>query len=145
MWVRLIESTKKAHIVCKASSQSDKCCQKWRGEVRLTPPPIPLMPSCNFFRLRPSRLTVSGPGRRGVESARTDFKFRELAWNLSNTYEILPLLLKFIGEQDSGKIFCQRYNLCRSNPIFDAMFSQILTFLIFFLLINDFFKTKAYS
>ena len=29
--------------------------------------------------------------------------------------------------------------------IFDAMFSQILTFLILFLLINDFFKTIANS
>ena len=31
------------------------------------------------------------------------------------------------------------------NPIFDAMISQVLTFLIFFLLINDFFKTIANS
>ena len=34
---------------------------------------------------------------------------------------------------------------CHDNPIFDAMFSQILTFLIFFLLINGFFKSTANS
>ena len=44
------------------------------------------------------------------------------------------LLLKFIGEQDSGKKNCQGY-----HSIFNAIFSQILTFW-YFLLINDFFQ-----
>ena len=39
------------------------------------------------------------------------------------------------------KTFCQGYG----NQIFDAMFSQILTFLIVFLLINNFFKANANS
>ena len=35
-------------------------CQKWRGGVRLSPPPppSPLMPSCNFFGFMPSRVYV---------------------------------------------------------------------------------------
>ena len=52
-----------------------------------------------------------GGGGGGAESARAGFNLRELPCYLSNTYETLPLLLKFI---------------------FDAMFSQILTFLIYF-------------
>ena len=43
-----------------------------------------------------------------------------------------PLLLKFIGEQDSGKNLRQGYHMLPCNHIFDAMFTQILTFLIFF-------------
>ena len=48
-------------------------------------------------------LTLSGPGMMGgggggAESARADFNLRELPCYLSNTYETLPLLLKFIGE-----------------------------------------------
>ena len=43
-----------------------------------------------------------------------------------------PLLLKFIGKQDSGK-FCVKDITCfDDNHFFDAMFTQILTFLIFF-------------
>ena len=41
------------------------------------------------------------------ESARADFNLRELPSYLSNTYEILPLLLKCIGEQDFLKVLCQ--------------------------------------
>ena len=75
----------------------------------------------------PDFLTLSGPeggwdkGAGGAECTRAHFNLRELPCYLSNTYETLPFLLKFIGEQDSGKSFCQ-----------DAMFTEILTFLIFF-------------
>ena len=47
-----------------------------------------------------------GGGGGGVwvaESARADFNFRELPWYLSNTYQMWPLLLKFIEKQDSEK------------------------------------------
>ena len=52
-----------------------------------------------------------GGGGRGAESARADFNFRELPWYLCNTYQMWPLLLKFIGEQDSGKILRQGYHM----------------------------------
>ena len=58
---------------------------------------------------------------------RADFNLRELPCYLSNTYEILLLMLKFIGEQDSLKIFCQVYNLLPWQPDFRR---QILTFFI---------------
>ena len=64
----------------------------------------------------------------GGGSARADFNFRELPCYLSNTYDLLPLMIKFIGEQDSGKMVCQGITCCHGNPIFDGMFSQILTF-----------------
>ena len=38
--------------------------------------------------------------------------------------------------------FVKGISCCHSNQIFNSMFSQILTFLIFFLLINNFFKTN---
>ena len=57
MWYRLIESTNNAHYMCQISSQSDEWCQKERGGVRLTLPP-PLMPSCDFFYLMPSRVNM---------------------------------------------------------------------------------------
>ena len=69
----------------------------------------------------------------------------ELPCYLSNTYEILQLLLKFIGEQNFVKIFVRGVTCCHGNSIFDAMFSQNLTLLIFFLVVNDFFKTIANS
>ena len=78
-----------------------------------------------------------------AESARADFNLRELPCYLSNTYGILPLLLKFIGVQEFVKLFVYGITCCHGSTIFDAMFSEILTFLIFFLLINDFFKTIA--
>ena len=53
-----------------------------------------------------------------MESARADFNLRELPCYLSNTYETLPLLRKFIGKQDSGKIFCQKYKLLPWQPDF---------------------------
>ena len=80
-----------------------------------------------------------------MESVRADFYLRELPCYLSNTYEILPLLLKCIGEQDSVNIFCRGYNLLQWQPDFRRHFSQVLTFLTFFLLINDFFRTIAKS
>ena len=84
------------------------------------------------------------PGGRGG-SACTDFNHRELPCYLSNTNEILPLVLKFLGEQVFIKEFCQGYNLLPWHYLIFDMFSQILTFLIFFLLINNFFKTIANS
>ena len=41
---------------------------------------------------------------------------------------MLLLLLKIFGEQDSGKIIVKGITWCHDNPIFDAMFSQILIF-----------------
>ena len=59
-----------------------------------------------------------GYERGVVETARADFNLRELPCYLSNTYETLPLLLKFIGEQGSGKRFCQEYKLLTWQPDF---------------------------
>ena len=87
------------------------------------------------LRLNPIRPGMGGGGGGG-NSARADFNLRELPCYISNTNKTLRLLLKLIGEQDSGKRFCQGYN---------ATFSQILTFLIFFILISNFFKTNANS
>ena len=78
-----------------------------------------------------------------MESARADFNFWELPYYLISTYEILSLLLKCIGEQDSVKKIVKGITCCHGNPIFDTMFSQILTFDIFSF--NDFFKTIANS
>ena len=61
-------------------------------------------------------------GGGGGGSARADFNLRELPCYLSNTYEILPLLLKFIGEQDFVKNLCQGITCYHGNPSFDAMF-----------------------
>ena len=82
----------------------------------------------------------------GAESSApwTERRQKSLDWiGLSNTYETLPLLLKFIREQESGKFFVKFISCCHGNQFFDAMFSQILTFLIFFLLINNFFKINV--
>ena len=49
------------------------------------------------FIVNPIRPGRGGGG--GAKSARSGFNLRELPCYLSNTYEILPLLLKFIGEQ----------------------------------------------
>ena len=53
-----------------------------------------------------------------MEGAHADFNLRELPCYLSNTYEILLLSLKFIGEQDFVKIVCQGYNLLPWQPDF---------------------------
>ena len=70
---------------------------------------------------------------------------QELPCYLSNVYETFPLLLQFIGEQNSANFFVKVIICCHGKPDFDAMFSQILTFLIFFLLIDYFFKIIANS
>ena len=57
-------------------------------------------------------------GGGGTESARADFNFRELPLYLSNTNQMWPLLLKFIGEQDSGKILRQGYHMLPGQPHF---------------------------
>ena len=59
-----------------------------------------------------------GVGVGGAESARADFYFRELPWYLSNTYQMWPPLLNFIGEQDSGKILRQGYHILPWQPYF---------------------------
>ena len=81
-----------------------------------------------------------GRGEGGWQegSACADFNLQELPCYLSNTHQILPISLQFIGEQDFVKLFCQGHNLL---PIFETMFSQILTLWYLFLLINDYFKT----
>ena len=48
----------------------------------------------------------SGPAAGGG-SVRADFNLRERPCYLSNINKILPLLLKFIGEEDFVKRFCQ--------------------------------------
>ena len=67
-------------------------------------------------------------GGGGGICPRADFNLRELPCYLSNTYQVLPLLLKVIGEQDFVILFVEGINCCHRNPIVDAMFSQILTF-----------------
>ena len=57
-------------------------------------------------------------GGGGAESAHADFNFRELPSYLSNTYQMWPLLLKFIGVQNSGKILRQGYNMLPWQPRF---------------------------
>ena len=54
----------------------------------------------------------------GGGSARADFNFRELSWYLSNTYQMWPLLLKSIVEQDSGKNLRQGYYMLPWQPHF---------------------------
>ena len=79
------------------------------------------------------RLTLSGRGGAGEGgSARANFNLQEIPYYLSNTYEILPLSLKLIGEGDFVKKIVKGITCCHGNPICDAMFGQILTFLIFF-------------
>ena len=51
-------------------------------------------------QINPIRPGEGGEGV-GAESARVLFSLRELPCYLSNTYEILPLLQKFHGEQNS--------------------------------------------
>ena len=53
----------------------------------------------------------------GAESVRFP-NFRELPWYLSNTYQMWPVLLKFIGEQDSGKMSRQGYHMLPWQPHF---------------------------
>ena len=77
--------------------------------------------SQTIYNIRDTKLLINlirpgGGGGGGAKSARTDFNFREVSCYLSNIYEILPLLLKFIEEQDSGKMFCQGYNLLPWQP-----------------------------
>ena len=59
-----------------------------------------------------------GEGGGWAESVRADLDLRELPCYLSNTNEILPVLLKFIGEQDIIKMFCKGYNLLPWQPDF---------------------------
>ena len=71
---------------------------------------------------QPKRKTVNpiwpmgGGGGGEAESSSADFNLRELCCYLSNTDRILPLLLKFIDEQDYVNIFCQGYNLLPWQP-----------------------------
>ena len=54
-----------------------------------------------------------------------------------------PLSLNFTRDQDYGKNFHQRYKLLPWQPLFDAMFTQILAFSEFSPLINEISKTRA--
>ena len=94
---------------------------------RQPPPPPPPPPSLNRNNRTP-------PAWGEEESARADFNLREHPCFLNNTYEILSLLLKLIGEQDLVTFFVKGITCSHGNPIFDATFSPILTFLILFLL-----------
>ena len=50
-----------------------------------------------FFNVSPNRI------RGGTESDRAEFNLQELPCYLTNTYKLLPVLLKFIREYDSEK------------------------------------------
>ena len=52
---------------------------------------------------------------------------------LSNTYQMWPLLLKFIGEQDSGKILRQGYHMLPWQPHFRCHVYSNFDFLNIFL------------
>ena len=51
----------------------------------------------------------------------------------------------YLKNKTPEKCFLEGTSCCHGNQIFGTMFSQILTFLIFFLLIGNFFKTNANS
>ena len=76
--------------------------------------------------IKPYRL---GAGGGGGGSARADSNLRNLPCYLSNTCEILSLLLNIFGEQDFAKKFIKGIICGHGNSIFDALFIQILTFL----------------
>ena len=86
----------------------------------------------NINPIRPGGGRGGGGGGTGSKSVRADFNLRELPCYLSNPCETLPLLLTFIGEQKPGKFFVKDVKCCHGNQIFDAIFSQILTFSYFF-------------
>ena len=80
-----------------------------------------MLTNCSNLMLNPIPLGGGGGGGGGggkAEGARADFNFRELPWYSSNTYQMWPLLLNFIGEQDSGKILCQGYYMLPWQPHF---------------------------
>ena len=56
-WFRLIESTKNAPYICAKYLVNRMNGVKSRGEGSDSPPP--LMPSCNFFYLMPSRVKIN--------------------------------------------------------------------------------------
>ena len=58
---------------------------------------------CAILQLVSAPLTLFGQGGEGAESARAHFNFQELPCYLSNSYEILALLIKIIREQDFVK------------------------------------------
>ena len=68
------------------------------------------------------------PGERGEVPTPISTFENFLHILISNTYQMWPLLLKFIGEQDFGKILVKGITCCHGSPVFDAMFTQILTF-----------------
>ena len=73
----------------------------------------------------------TGGGEGVVQGGRPDFNFWERPWYLSNTYHTWWLLLWFIGERDCGKHLRQVCHLLPWQPLFDAMFNQILAFNVF--------------
>ena len=82
-----------------------------------------------------------GGGGAGVESVRADFNFRELPWYLSNTYQMWPLLLEFVGEQDSGKSLRQRYHILPWQPrIRHHVYSNFDFFSIFLHYLTNYLK-----
>ena len=74
-----------------------------------------------------------------ISTSRTSLLFKQ---NLRNFATFTKIYWK---TRFRKKVFVKGITCCHGNPFFDAMFSQILTFLIFFLLIHDFFKTIANS
>ena len=59
--------------------------------------------------------------------------FRELTWYLSKIYQMWPLLLKFIGEQDSAKILLLGYHMLPWQPHFRCHVYSNFDFLNIFL------------
>ena len=105
-----------------------------------------LLSPYGYHRWPPRTLNpiLPGGGGGGAENARADFNFWELPWYLSNTYQMWPLLLKFIGEQDSGKFLRQWHHILPWQPRFwHRVYSNFDFFNIFSPLINEIFKTRA--
>ena len=92
-----------------------------------------------------SSFNPTGPrGRRGgkcprwFQPSRTSLLFKQYPQNFATFTEI------YWKTRYQGKILVRSIIRCHGNQIFDTMFSEILTFLIFFfLLINNFFKTNG--
>ena len=82
-------------------------------------------PADCFFEICKLLLILSGLGGGEGGSARTDFTFETFSDTYKQYLLNMAILLKFIGEQDSGKLCIKGITYWHANPIFDAMFSQI--------------------
>ena len=74
---------------------------------------------------------------RRFQLSRTSFIFKQYQPNVATFTKI------YWGTRFWKKFCVKGITLCHGNHIFDAVFTQILTFLIFSPLINKIFKTRA--